>query len=523
MFIGLISPFLFIAHACTLEILRGVSPESIVRYQPDENGNWHCLNDPSIVIPFDRVNDNYCDCPDGSDEPGTSACSNGLFFCENVGFESHFIPSFKVDDGVCDYDVCCDGSDEAPGVCENRCVSMKAEYEKQVHEHNKKITQGVAIKQKMAEKSKSIRSDLEKAILKYNQYIASTEENIAALELVRGKMDENEEMINDNFKVIETDFEMLTKSLLGSFNQLSGYISKLELLESILKTMTEEYNHNFNDPAVKQAAQEYLNFAASFDETSDDSSDDNGTKQRITVEKVVDAFQELLKSINEDIAKVKSEIVSLKLEQNKKEDNNTSDSSSSSIFFETWEIIVIGLKRLVDSFLGVESRIVTYEESIEPYKDIPKSEISNKEAEKQIASLSTSLEGLKSEVSKSESELKKNYGPGDILRSMPECIISKIGSYKYKLCPTSVLEQINNDGRGTKIGVFEDLIFSEETNNYQFIFKRGERCWNGPVREAVVDVVCGTKQEVLIVTEPEKCIYHLKMVSPLGCFESDLL
>lgn len=62
---------------------------------------FHCLKNQSIAIPFRSVNDNYCDCPDGSDEPGTSACKNGRFFCENNGFIGHYIPSSRVGDGIC--------------------------------------------------------------------------------------------------------------------------------------------------------------------------------------------------------------------------------------------------------------------------------------------------------------------------------------------------------------------------------------------------------------------------------------
>lgn len=35
----------------------------------EENKPFTCL-DGSRTIPFDRVNDDYCDCQDGSDEPG---------------------------------------------------------------------------------------------------------------------------------------------------------------------------------------------------------------------------------------------------------------------------------------------------------------------------------------------------------------------------------------------------------------------------------------------------------------------
>ena len=40
-------------------------------YTPHSDGQWECL-DKSKKIPFTAINDDYCDCPDGSDEPGKS-------------------------------------------------------------------------------------------------------------------------------------------------------------------------------------------------------------------------------------------------------------------------------------------------------------------------------------------------------------------------------------------------------------------------------------------------------------------
>lgn len=66
-----------------------------------------CRNGKQFIA-LSYVNDDYCDCDDGSDEPGTSACSNikVLFEC---GDRQKSIPTSMVNDGVRD---CADGSDE---------------------------------------------------------------------------------------------------------------------------------------------------------------------------------------------------------------------------------------------------------------------------------------------------------------------------------------------------------------------------------------------------------------------------
>jgi len=69
--------------------LRGIHPSDTSVYKPNERGNFACSHTRE-EIDFSRINDDFCDClSDGSDEPGTSACQNGRFYCDtqkNVGF-----------------------------------------------------------------------------------------------------------------------------------------------------------------------------------------------------------------------------------------------------------------------------------------------------------------------------------------------------------------------------------------------------------------------------------------------------
>ncbi|KAJ2172136.1 hypothetical protein EV180_005091, partial [Coemansia sp. RSA 518] len=105
--VGLVSQLVFLyAQAGLIQgkpVLRGLDPRLASRYEPSSDNMFACL-DGSQRIPFGRVNDDYCDCADGSDEPGTSACPNGTFFCANAGHVPGTLSASRVNDGVCDYD-----------------------------------------------------------------------------------------------------------------------------------------------------------------------------------------------------------------------------------------------------------------------------------------------------------------------------------------------------------------------------------------------------------------------------------
>ncbi|KAF7029320.1 hypothetical protein CFC21_041108 [Triticum aestivum] len=127
----------------------GIPPQDEAYYR---GGVIKC-RDGSGKFTRDQLNDDFCDCPDGTDEPGTSACPEAKFYCKNAGHSPITIFSSRVNDGICD---CCDGSDEygSNSTCKNTCWEAGKAAREKLKKKVATYKSGVVIRNQEVEKAK---------------------------------------------------------------------------------------------------------------------------------------------------------------------------------------------------------------------------------------------------------------------------------------------------------------------------------------------------------------------------------
>ncbi|KAA8582471.1 hypothetical protein FQN60_006142, partial [Etheostoma spectabile] len=185
-----------------------------------ERKSFLCI-DGSKIIPFEQVNDDYCDCEDGSDEPGTSACPRGRFYCTNLGFRPHYIPSSRVNDGICD---CCDASDEynSHAHCQNTCWNLGQRERAYVEGQMRTLDEGLQLKQQLIEEGVLLWRE-KQAQLRELQQVA--EDLQIKLEEHRRKKHEADRLKEQTIKALEAGGSSLrrqNRTVSSTFNLLDS-------------------------------------------------------------------------------------------------------------------------------------------------------------------------------------------------------------------------------------------------------------------------------------------------------------
>ncbi|XP_004294940.1 PREDICTED: glucosidase 2 subunit beta [Fragaria vesca subsp. vesca] len=140
----------------------GIAPQDEKYYKSSEVIK---CKDGSKKFTRAQLNDDFCDCPDATDEPGTSACPTGKFYCQNVGHAPLHLFSSRVNDGICD---CCDGSDEYDGKvnCPNTCWEAGKVARDKLKKKIATYQEGVAIRKQEVEQAKLAMAKDEAELLK---------------------------------------------------------------------------------------------------------------------------------------------------------------------------------------------------------------------------------------------------------------------------------------------------------------------------------------------------------------------
>lgn len=247
-------------------VIKGIDPHQQKIYQShltSNNEKWTCLNDNNVQINITQINDGICDCPDGSDEPGTSACNvitdqsaeNSLFYCQNEGFIPRYIDKSLVNDGVCD---CCNCSDEMEGASVDICAQVDKLYHNIIDGELERADLG---RRKLSTLFERAKIDIQETSEEGN-LLDGLKDDIASLKTelnVNSELEKTErghyltQLKKDDqilYQYEQIDFDTLTDTLNSIYDSIAQNSQMFTDLVYILETLAGTFTPSLNDKVV---------------------------------------------------------------------------------------------------------------------------------------------------------------------------------------------------------------------------------------------------------------------------------
>lgn len=463
--------------------LRGVNPKDYSLY----SGESFLCKDESEMLDISKVNDDFCDCPDGSDEPGTSACPKGVFYCVNKGHTPKELKSSHVNDGICD---CCDGSDEYSGVvtCSNTCEQVKNELEQSKAALEKTYKDG---------------SNILKTWMSQAVFDAQVEKETYGLK---------QRKLNDfevQKRIVQRELETITETMDADTprdQKVEDMLIKKELID-----LSKRFHLN-NLSTTKLSFIIYKLISESQDPA----------QSMMTLRKTVDQMTGLYGDVMSPSAVPSS--LKIHIDSESESESLTDEESDDGVDKEAI------MNQLIEEKLNIDGVTVDMVKSAVALVDMTKFKGNDN-----IAKMNEQMDRLDTAMNQLQSDIKsltkyKYYGPkNEFFMMKGMCAEDKVKGYMYKVCPFGEAYQDSVllgdsfsivNAKGVKISEIAPTsvdLTNPTTEKYYFRWDEGTSCWNGETRSLQVEVVCGSKLEVLKITEPSMCKYEGVMSTPSAC------
>jgi protein kinase C substrate 80K-H len=545
------------------EAFLGVDPLHAHEYDRTKLNAFSC--DEKIEIDFARVNDNFCDCPtDGSDEPGTNACSGITpqqkqrgFYCQNHGSKPKLIKSSFVNDNVCD---CCDGSDEkfnAKKHCENTCANDGREAMESLREEVRNFEIGVGKKQnEYAKKAKNAKKEAEKEVVRLRKAVEQLREE-------KEKKEAEEEKAKEVFREHEKLKEERDRE------KEEEERKRREKEEEEEKNRDHHHHHPDDESKEEREMREMeeemreIEREEAAEKTSGDDNDERESEEakKDAVEEREETDEERGRRIAEQWVhgddNDRSEGEEKEGEEEEEEDfidgdydghhdpydeeddyggedgyyppyDDDSDQGEEQEATKEEEEKVGMFGRMKRMVMGGDKKKAKHEDNkleeeeraLEDARKI-KNEASRKasEAREKFEESNTKLSTFNAKIEKLSSTTDDETTKLLVGALSDQCFSTKADKYTYEICLFGQSKQDNH----VRLGDMKSEITFDDLTGKRFAkFENGEKCWNGPKRSMTVELVCGSKESLFDVQEPSRCEYSSKFTTPIACDEKQL-
>jgi len=512
---------------------KGARPELASFYNPALD--FKCL-DGSNIIPFIQVNDDYCDCEDGSDEPGTSACPNGRFYCSNSGHKPLVIPSSRVGDKICD---CCDGSDEweSKVECPNTCMEMGRAAREAAEERTKVAMEGFNLRQSMVNEAKVTLDEKQVQIQEKESKKAELEAVKEEKQKLRDEAETPEKEALDYYKRIEEEEKKKQEEAdaAASAAESAEYFSVLDTDNDGSVTMSElqarpGLDTNKDGEVSEEEAKFFLGDKETFDIETFKESGFALLKPYLELERGILTDVEENVELTPPVEEYHEPDHPMMTPPPPTNDPDAPDHPMMTPAPDTYEND--DYTEETDDEEDEDYDISDHEEEED---DTPKTEevkeeakydtatqlLINKasEARRAFEDVDREFRDTEREIKELKEALEKDYGDEGVYAVLSgQCFSHTDNEYTYKMCPFDHCSQRGKHGGSeTRLGGWGEWTGPEGDKYSSMKFTGGQGCWNGPARSSLVHLHCGTENILNGVSEPNRCEYEMHFSTPAAC------